>query len=44
MDSEQISIQKEELPYLKRWLNERNETILKIVNLKKEGLRVIIKK
>jgi hypothetical protein len=44
MESEQITIQKKELPELKKWLKSRNKNILEIIELEKESIKVIIKK
>jgi hypothetical protein len=41
--SEQITIQKKELPKLKKWLEKKNKKILKIIELENNGLRVMVK-
>tara|TARA_Y100000310_G_C20337220_1_gene648084 strand:- start:349 stop:486 length:138 start_codon:yes stop_codon:yes gene_type:complete len=43
-NQEQITIQKKELPELKKWLEKKNKEILEIVGLENKTLKVIIKK
>jgi len=43
MKSEQITIQKNELPKLKDWAKRNNKEILDIIELEKNSIRVIIK-
>ena len=38
----QITIQKKELPELKKWLEKKNKKILKIIELEKDSIRVIV--
>jgi hypothetical protein len=43
-ESEQITIQKKELPRLKNWLKSKNKKILRLIELGKESIRVIVSK
>jgi len=43
MKSEKITIQKDELPKLKDWAKRNNKEIIKIIELEKNSIRVIVK-
>jgi hypothetical protein len=42
MKSEQITIQKKELSELKKWLEKKNKKVLRIIELEKDSIRVIV--
>ena len=42
--SEQITIQKKELPGLRKWLEKKNKKVSEIIELGKESIRVIVNK
>lgn len=39
---EAITIQKRELPELKKWIKKKNKNILKIIDLGKGGIKVMV--
>lgn len=39
---DQITIQKKELPSLKKWLEKKNKKIIKIVELENDSIRIIV--
>lgn len=41
--TEQITIPKKELSNLKKWLEKKNKKIIKIIELEKDSIRVIVK-
>lgn len=41
--AEPITIQKRELPKLKEWIKKKNKNILKIINLGKGSIRVMVR-
>lgn len=41
--AEQITIQKKELPELKKWLEKKNKKILKTIKLREGSIRVMVK-
>lgn len=40
--SDQISIQKKELPKLKKWLEKKDKKIVEIIEIGDQGIRVIV--
>ena len=40
--ADQITIQKKELPELKKWIVKKNKKIIEIIDLGKEAIRVIV--